>query len=81
MRDYSIEELAREAVELLPDRDTLQVTSTAYNIATVTQTATSSANDNIVIGGSVSSTAYNTADVAQNAASSANYNTVLTLGG
>jgi hypothetical protein len=52
MTELSVEELALESVELLPDRDTMQpllVGSFAVNAAVLTQNATSGAVSDITI--------------------------------
>jgi hypothetical protein len=74
--ELSLQELALESAELLPDRDTMQlivIGSFALNAASITQTATSGAVANIGVDGSgdvtVVSYAANYAQVTQNATS------------
>jgi hypothetical protein len=76
--ELSVDELALEPIELLPDRDTMQpvivVGSFAANVATVSQSATSGAvGDVTIVGGSgdvqVASYASNEAQVTQTATS------------
>ena len=80
--ELSLQELALESAELLPDRDTMQlivIGSFALNAASITQTATSGAVANIGVDGSVGvdgsgdvtvvSYAANYAQVTQNATS------------
>jgi len=73
--EFSLQELGLESVELLPDRDTMQVIvigSFAVNAASITQTATSGAVSDVNVGGgnvTVVSYAANYAEVTQYATS------------
>jgi hypothetical protein len=79
MPEFSVEDLALESIELLPDRDTMQpilIGSFATNVAAVSQTATSgpvSAAVDVQGGGDVQlqvvSAATNSATITQTATS------------